>query len=177
MSVLKSSIDVRSRSSAGTPESWRPGRRPAGEGGARTAWRGREVRAGTWSVGNSCRGAVRHLLDVGSPFLELSSSPGGALRRRGPRRRDHHRDRQGLRPGVHGRRQRRHRKGVRTSPHGQEAPPARRSPRPTTSLHLPRGFRRGQPAPAGRGLPDGTISQDLLQPGGHVLERIRRSRW
>ncbi len=94
------------------------------------------------------------------------------LRRRGAGRgdRDGHRD--GARPRVRDRRQRRHRQGRDVLPaDGQEAPAsagdrARESP----AVHLPRRFRRGLPAAAGRGLPrPRALRPHLLQPGAHVV--------
>ena len=103
----------------------------------------------------------------------------GDVRRRLPRRRDHHRHRPGGRPAVRDRGQRRHRQGRHVLPdHGEEAP-ARPGDRPgePAAVHLPRRLRRGVPARAGPGVPrPGPLRADLLQPGDDVGDGHRPDR-
>ena len=70
------------------------------------------------------------------------------LRRRGARRRDHHRDRPGRRPRVRDRRQRRHRQGRHLLPDDGEEAPARAGggAAEPAAVHLPRRLRRRVPA-------------------------------
>ncbi len=93
------------------------------------------------------------------------------VRRRVPRRLDHHRRRPGGRPALRDRGQRRHGQGRHLLPDdGQEAlaGPGSGAGQPPT-LHLPGRLRRGLPTGPGRGLPrPNPFRAHLLQPGQHV---------
>ena len=128
------------------------------------------------------RERLAQLLDFGSPFLEIGQFAawdmyGGDIavgrhdRRRRPRRG----------PRGDGRRQRRHGEGRHLlSAHREEAS-ARAGDRAAeqSALHLPRRFRRRQPAQPGRGVPrPRAFRPHLLQPGQyergrHPADRLR----
>ena len=127
------------------------------------------------------RDRVAALLDRGTPFLEIGSSPPTACTTTMSRRRHDHRHRPCQRRGVHDRRQRCHGQGRHLLPDDGEEAPARAGDRRAerSALHLPGRLRRRIPAAPGRGLSrPRSFRPHLLQPGQHVgAGAFRRSRW
>ena len=151
----------------------RSGRGPAGaSGGGPRRWRGGGGRAARGPrqdagprPGPRAAGPRR-----GVPGA-LAARRRWPLRRRGARGWHRHGDRPGQRATLRRGRERRHGEGRHLLPdHGEEAP-ARAGDRDgePPAVHLPGGFGRCVPAPAGRGVPrPRPLRADLLQPGTDV---------
>ncbi len=118
------------------------------------------------------RERLERLLDPGAPFLELSQlAAHGLYGDEVPAAGHDHRHRAGIGARMRGRRQRRHGQGRHLlSADGEEAPArAGRGAHQSAALHLPRRFRRRQPAEPGRGVSrPGRFRPHLLQSGDHV---------